>query len=62
MGSLLGAVIGGFLIGLIVTMLQAYLPPDARVFRDAFAFALVILVLVAWPSGLVRARGAVERV
>ena len=62
MGSLLGAVIGGFLIGLIVTMLQAYLPPDARVFRDAFAFGLVILVLVARPSGLVPTKGLIERV
>ena len=26
-----------------MTMLQAYLPPDLRAFRDAFAFAFVIL-------------------
>lgn len=62
MGSLLGAVIGGVLLGLIVTMLQAYLPPDIRAFRDAFAFGLVVLVLVVRPSGLIRARGIVERV
>ena len=62
MGSLLGAVVGGFAIGLIVVMLQAYLPPDLRVFRDAFAFAFVILVLVARPSGLIRAKGRIERV
>jgi branched-chain amino acid transport system permease protein len=62
MGSLLGAVVGGFAIGLIVVMLQAYLPPDLRVFRDAFAFAFVILVLVARPSGLIRAKGMIERV
>jgi branched-chain amino acid transport system permease protein len=62
MGSLLGAVVGGFAIGLIVVMLQAYLPPDLRVFRDAFAFGFVILVLVARPSGLIRARGVIERV
>jgi branched-chain amino acid transport system permease protein len=62
MGSLTGAVVGGFAIGLIVVMLQAYLPPDLRVFRDAFAFAFVILVLVVRPSGLIRAKGMIERV
>jgi branched-chain amino acid transport system permease protein len=43
-------------------MLQAYLPPDMRVFRDAFAFAFVILVLLVRPSGLIPSRTAVERV
>jgi len=62
MGSLAGAVVGGFVIGAIVIMFQAYLPPDLRAFRDAFAFAFVILVLVAKPSGLLRAKGLVERV
>ncbi|KMO20753.1 branched-chain amino acid ABC transporter permease [Methylobacterium indicum] len=62
MGSLVGAVVGGFTIGLIVTMLQAYLPPDLRAFRDAFAFAFVILVLLVRPSGLVPARSTIERV
>ena len=57
-----GAVVGGFTIGLIVTMLQAYLPPDLRAFRDAFAFAFVILVLLVRPSGLVPARSTIERV
>jgi branched-chain amino acid transport system permease protein len=62
MGSLVGAVVGGFTIGLIVTMLQAYLPPDLRAFRDAFAFAFVILVLLIRPAGLVPARSVFERV
>ncbi|EWY37760.1 branched-chain amino acid ABC transporter permease [Skermanella stibiiresistens SB22] len=62
MGSLVGAVVGGFLVGFIVTMLQAYLPPDLRAFRDAFAFAFVILVLLVRPAGLVPARNTVERV
>ena len=43
-------------------MLQAYLPPELRAFRDAFAFAVVILVLLVRPSGLVPARNVVERV
>jgi len=62
MGSLVGAVVGGFSIGLIVTMLQAYLPPDLRAFRDAFAFAIVILVLLVRPAGLVPSRAVIERV
>jgi len=62
MGSLLGAVVGGFTIGFIVTMLQAYLPPELRAFRDAFAFAFVILVLLVRPAGLVPARSVFERV
>src|SRR6202041_1441420 len=49
MGNLTGAVVGGFTLGLIVTMLQAYLPSDLRAFRDAFAFAVVILVLLIRP-------------
>jgi branched-chain amino acid transport system permease protein len=62
MGSLVGAVVGGFAVGIIVVMLQAYLPPDLRSFRDAFAFGLIILVLVARPSGLIPTRGLAERV
>lgn len=62
MGSLVGAVVGGFAIGMIVTMLQAYLPPDLRAFRDAFAFAFVILVLLVRPAGLVPAHSSFERV
>ncbi|MDR6953332.1 branched-chain amino acid transport system permease protein [Ancylobacter sp. 3268] len=62
MGSLVGAVVGGFTIGIIVTMLQAYLPPELRAFRDAFAFAFVILVLLVRPAGLVPSRTSFERV
>ena len=62
MGSLPGAVAGGFLVGFVIIMLQAYLPSDLRVFRDAFAFAFVILVLLLRPSGLIPSRTLVERV
>lgn len=62
MGSLVGAVVGGFTIGFIVTMLQAYLPPELRAFRDAFAFAIVILVLLVRPAGLVSSSSSFERV
>jgi branched-chain amino acid transport system permease protein len=62
MGSLLGAVVGGFLVGFVVIMLQAYLPEDLRAFRDAFAFTFVILILLIRPSGIIRTRALVERV
>ena len=62
MGNLVGAVVGGFLLGLIVTLLQAYLPPGLRSVRDAFAFAFVIVVLLVRPSGLLPARTTIERV
>lgn len=62
MGSLIGAVLSGFMVGFIVTFLQTYLPPDLRGFRDAFAFALVILILLLRPAGLIRSKALVERV
>jgi branched-chain amino acid transport system permease protein len=62
MGSLQGAVAGGFLLGFIMIMLNAYLPDDLRVFRDAFAFCFVIVILLFWPSGLVPTKALAERV
>ncbi len=62
MGSLVGAVVGGFVVGFIVTFLQAYLPPDMRGFRDAFAFAFVIVILLFRPAGLIPAKALFERV
>ena len=62
MGSLVGAVVGGYLIGFVVTMLQAYLPQELRGFRDAFAFALVIAILVFRPAGLIPARNTIDRI
>jgi branched-chain amino acid transport system permease protein len=52
LGSLGGAVLGGFLIGAVSTALQAWLPLDARAFRDAFVYLAVILLLLWRPDGL----------
>jgi branched-chain amino acid transport system permease protein len=62
LGSLEGAVAGGFLVGCVSTLLQAFLPADMRPFREAFLFVVVILVLLFRPQGLFPARGLKERV
>jgi branched-chain amino acid transport system permease protein len=56
LGSLTGAVIGGFLLAFIEVGLQAMLPTGALVFHDALAFALVILLLLFRPEGLLGSR------
>lgn len=48
-GSIPGAVIGAFLIGICETVIKG---SDWTVFSDAFTFALLIVVLVAKPTGL----------
>ncbi|MBL8580905.1 MAG: branched-chain amino acid ABC transporter permease [Rhizobiaceae bacterium] len=62
LGSLPGAAIGGFLVGVATILLQALLPPDLRVFREAFLFVAVTVVLLFRPQGLIPARGLRERV
>ena len=62
LGSLSGAAIGGFLVGVATILLQAMLPPDLRVFREAFVFVAVVLVLLFRPQGLFPARGLKERI
>lgn len=62
LGSLTGAALGGFLVGVATILLQAFLPPDLRVFREAFVFVAVTLVLLFRPQGLIPARGLKERI
>jgi branched-chain amino acid transport system permease protein len=62
MSSLVGAVIGGYLTGLFDVMLQAYLPPDLREFRDAFVYGIVMLMIVIKPDGLFPSKNQVSRV
>jgi branched-chain amino acid transport system permease protein len=62
LGSLPGAVVGGFLLGGAGTLLQATLPLSIRPFRDAFVFGGVFLLLVLRPQGLFVPRGAGTRV
>jgi branched-chain amino acid transport system permease protein len=48
-GSLPGAVVGGLLLGVVETFGARYISSD---FRDAYAFVIMIGVLIAWPRGL----------
>ena len=52
-GSIPGAVIGAFIIGICETVIKG-LPSawDVSVFSDAFTFALLIIILVFKPTGL----------
>jgi len=62
MGSLVGAALGGFLVGVASVLLQSYLPDGLRPFRDAFVFGLVIVILLVRPKGLIVIGAAKERV
>lgn len=62
MGSLPGAVLGGYFLGIISVALQTYLPLELRYYRDAFAYAAVIAILLLRPQGLIVTRAARTRV
>ena len=62
MGSLVGAALGGFLVGVGSVLLQALLPIELRPYRDAFVFLFVILILLFRPQGLIRVRAYEERI
>src|SRR5712691_6399853 len=55
MGSLPGAVLGAYILGLGEVASLVYLPAELR---DAFAFGLLFLVLIVRPSGLLGQRVA----
>lgn len=60
LGSLTGAVIGGFILGIIEVSLRAYLPDEMLAYRDAISLTLVILVLFFLPQGIVPRRESVR--
>ena len=53
MGSITGAVIGGFVIGAVETLAIAY---GLSEWRDALTFGVMFLILVARPAGIFGAR------
>jgi len=58
-GNITGAVLGGFLLGLGEIMLVAFMPELAG-YRDAFAFILLIMVLLVRPTGLLGEKRVVK--
>lgn len=52
-GSIPGAVLGGFVIGIIESLGAGYI---SSAYRDAFAFLVMIIILVIRPSGLMGAK------
>jgi branched-chain amino acid transport system permease protein len=62
MGSLVGATLGGFVLGFLSTILQAVLPLSIRPFRDAVLFVVVIVFLLIRPSGMIPGRIQTDRI
>lgn len=56
LGSLGGVVLGGFVIGGLEVLTQAFLPPGLSPYRDAIVLAAVIAVLLWRPDGLLPAK------
>ena len=62
MRSLTGAVVGGFVYAIVISLLGVLLPPDLLEFREAFMFIFVIIILLFRPQGLISSKTSVERV
>jgi branched-chain amino acid transport system permease protein len=58
-GNIQGAVLGGFLLGMLEILIVAFLPALTG-YRDAFAFVLLIVVLLVKPAGLLGKAQAVK--
>ena len=56
-GNISGAVLGGFILGIVEVMAVQYLPHGSS-WKDAVAFVVLILVLVFRPTGLLGERVA----
>ena len=62
MNSLVGAVVGGYVYGLLFSMIGVLLPQSLLDYREAFMFIFVILILLFRPEGLIRSNYLPERV
>lgn len=60
-GSIPGAMVGGFLLGLAEIMLVAFLPTMSS-FRDIFAYLILILFLLFRPGGIFNVKVREEKV
>lgn len=51
-GVIPGAVLGGYLLGFAEILFVGFLPPELSGYRDAFVFALLLIVLLIRPNGI----------
>ena len=51
-GSVPGAILGGYILGLSEVLFVGLLPPIYSAFRDAFVFSTLILMLLILPNGI----------
>jgi branched-chain amino acid transport system permease protein len=51
-GSIPGAILGGYVLGLAEVLFVGLLPPIYSAFRYAFVFATLILILLVLPNGI----------
>ncbi len=62
MHSPTGAVVGGFVYGLLFNILSITLPASMISYRDAFMFVIVVLFLLFRPEGIIKGGYTEERV
>jgi branched-chain amino acid transport system permease protein len=51
-GSIPGAMLGGFVLGILEMFSVAFLPPGYAGYRDGIVFLILIIILIARPSGI----------
>jgi branched-chain amino acid transport system permease protein len=51
-GSITGAMIGGYILGFAEILFVGLLPPSFSPYRDAFVFGSLIIILLIMPNGL----------
>lgn len=61
-GRIFGAVVGGLLLGILSSLLGAYLPDGLAPFRDAIVFTFPVAILIVRPQGLLGAASGEARV
>jgi len=52
LGSLPGAILGGYVLGIVEILLQGFLPSSLTPYRDAFVFVILIILLLFRPNGI----------
>ncbi len=62
MRSLEGAVVGGYVYGIVFSLIGVLLPQSLLEFREAFMFVIVILIILFRPEGLIGAAATSRRV